>query len=419
MRSSLKILAVSSALWLAVALISFGQSLWAGFTDVRMAAQLSALDWGPWLVLTPLIVHLAFALPITSRSWKWVVPVHFVASFATALLVNWMTLRASRLISPPPFDQMVVANGRIEGRAGPGPGPVLAIAPSAGKMVFRATTPPPGGIGMVGVPPPPPPDFEAGILHTTEFLEPPPLSAVLFMSTRLTLPIYWLIVVATLALRHHRLALEREGRALRAERELVQARLAALQTQLQPHFLFNSLNAISAFIAHRPAAADNMVCALSDLLRAVLNVSDRTEIPLHEELDFSRRYLAVHRIRFEDALRVEWTIAREAEAALVPTLVLQPILENALEHGLGGSGGELAISATVRDECLLLAVTNHSDYALEAGGAATVCSGTRTGLRNTRARLAALFGPAYRLELIDLPGGARAEIELPLRRAPA
>jgi LytS/YehU family sensor histidine kinase len=159
-----------------------------------------------------------------------------------------------------------------------------------------------------------------------------------------------------------------------------------------------------------------MVCALSDLLRRILHMSERPEIQLQEELEFAHGYLAVHRIRFEDALRVSWHIDPKANEAIVPTLLLQPLIENALEHGLRGDPGEIAIGAEIHDHRLLLSVTDRADEPLQETSAAH--NGTRVGLRNTHERLRTIFGSDYRLDLVVLPDGSRAEIEFPFRINP-
>lgn len=403
LRRALIIFALSTALWLTVGAITFLQTLWIGVAGARMAAPLSLLEWGPWILFSPMVIFVTARLPITGANWKLSVPLHLGCSFAVAVAVNGLTLAVSRIWLPG------VARG-VAVMAQPPPEPPDQLegaepAPRNERFQPRPTIVA-GGPGAFELPIP--------RRHSAP-LTPPALGSVLLLNARLTLPIYWLIVVAVLAHRHHRIALEREGRALRAERELVRARLAALQSQLQPHFLFNSLNAISAFIAQRPAAAEEMVCALSDLLRRVLQLSDRPEIALHEELAFARGYLAVHAIRFSDSLRVSWKINPAAHDALVPTLVLQPLIENALDHGLRGAPGEIEIAARIDRSAVQLAVTNRSDDPLPAEATPP---GHGVGLRNTRERLATLFGNDYRLELQEIPGGARTEIEFPYRAAP-
>jgi hypothetical protein len=334
----------------------------------------------------------ATRVPITGANWKWAIPAHVVASLGVAVAINAMTT-AIRMPGP---RQTIMRMSTPDGlnRRPPIPGQASGFGPRTirGGAILLGVGPQRDGLGPPGR---------------------PPTFSILLLNARLTLPIYWLIVVGVLAWRHHRVALEREGRAVRAEREAVRARLAALQAQMQPHFLFNSLNAIAAFITRRPAAAEEMVCALSTLLRSVLRMSERPEIPLREELEFARGFLAVHSIRFEDALRVSWQVEPKTSEALVPTLLLQPLIENALEHGLRGAAGEIEIRVETRNQRLVLSVTDRVDEPPSPSSPAH--QGTCLGLRNTHERLKTLFGADYRLDLIDLPNGARAEIELPLR----
>lgn len=372
----IKVVMLTTGLWVAVGLVSFLHTLWLGVGDSRLALNLSLLEWGPWIVVSPFVVVLAAAAPIAPKNWKWTIPLHLAVSLGVAVGLNSLNRGVARRTPP-----AVAAQERIEG-----PRPAL-IAPA--RVGFGG--PRPAG----GLPP------------------RAPLSAAALLNARLTLPIYWLIVAAVLAWRHHRVALEREGRAVRAEREAVRARLAALQAQLQPHFLFNSLNAITAFIHRRPAAAENMVCALSTLLRRVLHAAERPEIPMAEELDFVRDYLAVHRIRFEDTLSVKWDLDPAADDALVPTLILQPLIENALEHGLRGAAGEITLRTRVQDARLVLTVTDEAAQPPPTGYAPP--PSPRVGLRNTRERLETLFGSDHRLHLEVRPHGASAEIQIPLR----
>lgn len=389
MRPALVVLLISTAMWLMVGFASFAHTLWIGLGDPNIAARISLIEWGPWVVLSPVVMLFASVVPITGVNWKWAIPVHVVASVGVALAINGIT---AAIRMPPPQHSII----RFSGPEGPGRGSEPLIG-AGGPRLIR------GGAVALGVGPPRGGGAPPGR---------PPIASILILNARLTLPIYWLLVMGVLAWRHHRVALEREGRAVRAEREAVRARLAALQAQLQPHFLFNSLNAIAAFITRRPAAAEDMVCALSTLLRSVLRMSESPEIPLREELEFARGYLAVHRIRFEDTLRVSWQIEPTVKDALVPTLLLQPLIENALEHGLRGAAGEIEIRVAAQDQRLVLSVTDRIDD--EPAASHPAHEGTCLGLRNTHERLKTLFGADYRLDLIDLPNGARAEIEIPL-----
>jgi sensor histidine kinase YesM len=131
---------------------------------------------------------------------------------------------------------------------------------------------------------------------------------------------------------------EREQQASLLESRLNQAQLRALQAQLQPHFLFNTLNGIATLVRRDPATAEEMLLSLSELLRIALSSSHRQEIPLREELDFLDRYLAIQRMRFGDRLQVSEEIEASAMDCLVPALLLQPLVENAIRHGLEPSG---------------------------------------------------------------------------------
>jgi hypothetical protein len=400
-KPAIVVLFLSTAVWLSVGLVSVAHTLWFGLGEPEMAVRISLIEWGPWIVLSPLIILFTTIVPITGANWKWALPVHVGASLAVALAIVSMTA-GMRTIGPrgkfiSPLDTTGaprMTRPMLEGPDGPTP-------LSRPRGVSKGTGMHPTMAPREGLPPP----------------EPSPIANIVLINARLTVPIYWLLVVSVLAWRHHRIALEREGRAIRAEREAVRARLAALQSQLQPHFLFNSLNAIAAFITRRPSAAEDMVCALSNLLRSILRMSERPEIPFREELEFARSYLAVNQIRFEDTLRVSWQIEPATNEAMVPTLLLQPLIENALEHGLRGAAGEIAIRAEARGTRLVLSVTDRTDE--QSPESSPEHDGTHVGLRNTRERLTTLFGADYRLELKELSDGARAEVEFALRTTAA
>jgi two-component sensor histidine kinase len=159
--------------------------------------------------------------------------------------------------------------------------------------------------------------------------------------------VYWLIVGATYAYRYHGRLLTAELRVERLERGFSEARLNALRMQLDPHFLFNALNTISAQVEREPRLARQMIEHLGDLLRLSLESRDRSEVPLSAELDFLERYLAIQRIRFGEHLRVDLRIDTETRRAAVPALLLQPLVENAIRHGLSRrtGGGTVTVSA--------------------------------------------------------------------------
>ena len=210
-------------------------------------------------------------------------------------------------------------------------------------------------------------------------------------------------------------ARERETQAARLSAQLAEARLGALRMQLQPHFLFNSLNAIAVTVRDRDTAtATRLLEQLGDVLRRVMRSDRPPEVTLAEELEFVRQYLAIEEVRFSDRLRPIFEIDASLEQAAVPDFVLQPLVENALRHGLARrvTATLLRIAARREGDDLVLAVTNDGPGPAETPADAT----TGVGLMNLRERLASLYGARARLDLVATPdGGAVATVRLPYR----
>jgi LytS/YehU family sensor histidine kinase len=200
------------------------------------------------------------------------------------------------------------------------------------------------------------------------------------------------------------------------DRELATARLRALEMQLQPHFLFNALHAVGALVrGARPDDAVRSLATLSGLLRATLADGDH-EIALGDEIALAHRYLALQKIRFAERLQIRIDVAPEVERARVPRLILQPLLENAIRHGVERSCTAVAVEihARARGQRLELTVRDHG------GSRGAPARGHGIGLANTRARLAALYGEAHALDIAATEGGGHAiRIESPLLVAPA
>jgi sensor histidine kinase YesM len=204
-------------------------------------------------------------------------------------------------------------------------------------------------------------------------------------------------------------------RSLRAEAHAHQAQLRALRYQINPHFLFNTLNAISAqVVMERNQEATKMIARLSDLLRLTLGTEGRHEVPLGDEVDFLRRYLEIEQLRFGDRLRVEYDVPVENLAACVPAMMLQPLVENAIKHGIAprSAPGRIRIAAQRVGEMLELEVSDNgpgiSDHSPRRGQG--------VGLSNTRARLKQLYPSQHRLEIGNaMEGGACIRIYLPFR----
>ena len=229
-----------------------------------------------------------------------------------------------------------------------------------------------------------------------------------------SLVIYWSVVGLSHAYDYYRRYRERERRAAQLELEaaqletqLAQAQLDALRTQLHPHFLFNTLNTISVLMQEDVAAANRTLVRLSELLRLTLRSTDAHEVPLKQELEFLRSYLEIEQTRFQNRLRVRMEIDPAALDARVPNLLLQPLVENAIRHGIAPrvTTGPVEIRAARRNGAVELCVRDDG-AGVGAGGVGPSASGI--GLANTRARLKKLYGDAHRFELAPAEGGGLA-----------
>lgn len=338
--------------------LSWSAALASGFRDTLI-----------WAALLPLIFWVSAKFPFTDGRWKTSLPVHLLgAALVAVAYANLHTL----------LTEVVWAN---------------VLEPV--RWPFR----PPGG--RRGGPPPPPPTWYEGIRF--------------FLTTRIhfLLITYGLFVGVWHWLDHNRRLRERERQATELSRQLAEARLQALRMQLNPHFLFNTLNAIASLVHRSPQAADEMIGCLSDFLRLTLAGGSRSEIPLREEIEFARRYLDIERVRFGERLKVEESIAPDTLDVPVPALVLQPLIENAVRHGIepGMTGGTLRLSARRDGGTLELRV---SDTGRGVPGGRPARLGV--GVSNTVARLRELHGDRASLDWPARPGGGtEVVIRLPCR----
>jgi sensor histidine kinase YesM len=222
---------------------------------------------------------------------------------------------------------------------------------------------------------------------------------------------YWGVLAASYGLVFYRKSQERDLRASQLEARLAQARLQVLEMELQPHFLFNTLNTVSALVHKDPDTAERMIARLGDLLRLTLHNSGQQEVTLQEELELLDRYVEIEQTRFRDRLRFQLTIADDTLRARVPRLLLQPIVENAIRHGISrrSSAGRVEVHARRTANSLLLRVSD------DGPGLPTEQNGREgIGLGNTRARLQELYPNRHRFQLDDEPGGGVAVlVELP------
>ena len=240
----------------------------------------------------------------------------------------------------------------------------------------------------------------------------PPISAFVRISVITGVLPFITVALAAHALVARSRAQERSLETERVRSQLAESRLEALTAQLQPHFLFNTLQGISTLIGRDPVAADKMLTSLSDLLRDVLRRGDRREIELGEELRVLDSYLDISRARFGDRLTITVDVDDAAHRAFVPFFVLQPLVENAIHHGISShaGAGHVEISARRNGNHLLLMVTD------DGPGVVTTDAQRGIGLANTKARLQELYGPEQRLELGRPDGGGfRVLVSIPFR----
>ncbi len=210
-------------------------------------------------------------------------------------------------------------------------------------------------------------------------------------------------------------AIRLETQAAQLQVQLADARLAALRTQLNPHFLFNTLHAVSALVERDPRGVRRMIARLSELLRTTLDGADEQEVPLSQELTFTHRYLEIMQIRFQGRLAIESQIEPGALDALVPNLILQPLVENAIKHGVSkiDEAGRIEIHAQREGGRLLMSVRDNGPRVGENG----LRAGDGLGLRNTRERLSELYGTEQSLTLKPAGDeGVIAEVSIPYHK---
>ena len=224
---------------------------------------------------------------------------------------------------------------------------------------------------------------------------------------------YWIILGAYYGIDYYRRYRQRELRTCQLEAQLAKAHLQALKIQVHPHFLFNTLHTISSLVYRDPDAADRMISRLSELLRSTLEQADSQETALKVELEMLDQYVEIMKTRFGDRLGVEYDIQPEAIDAFVPNFILQPLVENAIRHGINPrkEGGIVRISAGRREALLLIRI---SDNGLGFKEGEEVLLKNGFGLKNTKERLQRLYGPGVLFELKNREeGGAELTLGLP------
>lgn len=427
--SVLMFLAAQAALWLVLALAFAALLVLAGSMPWAEAFGISALNWLPWAVLAPAVFWLSLRCPLLpGRLWRSV-PIHAAACGACVFLTLGLALQTG------PFGRSRREGDRMDSRDAPPPGmfPRGPVKKGDGKLRREGPMsrdllppgappdrPPPesrGGPGRGGprggFGPDGPPEGFAGHGPFGGML--PPLGSML-LRVNFDLAVYLIVSAAAHALAFYRRAQERDRHALELAAGLNRAKLDALRLQLQPHFLFNTLNAIATLVHRDANAADELIGDLSELLRLSLATTDH-EVPLGREIELLDRYLAIEQARLGDRLRVAREIEPATLSAFVPTFVLQPLAENAIRHGLEPRSAPVTITISARRDGDTLRLAVADDGAGLAANQATSRRGI--GLANTEARLQALHGAAASLDLhAPVEGGLRVEITLPFRTAP-
>ncbi|WP_434417151.1 sensor histidine kinase [Nannocystis pusilla] len=259
----------------------------------------------------------------------------------------------------------------------------------------------------------------AGVLFGDAYYQETPFlfayGKLLAKGVQLQLFVYWLVVGFVHAYDYHRKARDAELAFCRLETQLAHAQLEALKMQLHPHFLFNTLHAIGVLVRKQDTQGSlQMLSGLADLLRLALDNTGRQMVPLKQELDFLGRYLAIEKVRFCDRLDVRIDVAPEVLDALVPNLILQPLVENAIRHGIAPRAAAGRVEVTARRERGALTLSVRDDgVGLPEAFCVERCGGV--GLRNVRARLGQLFPADHRFEVAAAHGGGAAvSLQIPL-----
>jgi len=373
-----------AAAWVLLVAVSTAQLLLTGSFELGNAFGWALRDWLPWVGLAPLVAWLSVIFPFGRKTWPLSLLVHTTACIVVVVAASL----AARWLTPLPPDMPRGFEWRGERshfsgrRFGPGGGPGGPGGPP-GPIG-------PGGLGPMG--------WRMGFD---------------FQRARMQVPIYWLIVSVMAALGHYRRSQEKDRRAAELSASLAKANLQALQHQLQPHFLFNALNSIAALVHTNPSAADDMIANLSELLRMSLDLSLEPETTLRREMEILSCYLDIERARFQDRLEVSVTVEPAALDAWMPALLLQPLVENAVRHGLEAKAKRAPIEIAARIEGGNLRLT----VADSGPGLVSLPDGSvkeGIGLSNTRARLRELYGDRGVLRIENAPtGGCIATAILP------
>jgi len=358
----LRVMAMALGLWAALVLLFATQFVLVGSCSWREGFVQALFFWGLWVLLTPAVVLLSFRFPFERKRLFQRFGIHVLAC-------------------------------------------VLAV--TASQFAFRNFIP-------IPFPPPgeEPRNREPGLQTPAPGMRPP--EGFLGMRAGLDILVYWSLLGVCQGITNFRQSQQRERHAAEMEARLTRSKLQALRMQINPHFLFNTLNAISTLIYVNPRAADEMIGDLSELLRRSLDSVEEQEIPLARELQFIRAYISIEQKRFGDRLRMEQNVPDDLMNALVPALILQPLVENAIRHGIEPqrAPGLVTIEAKRHGENLHLVVRDNGKG--PPAGDSNRPERRGVGLANTQARLQGLYGQNQQFSFgKGEPRGCTVEVRLP------
>src|SRR5688500_18340391 len=362
----LAIVATALGLWGTLVLLFAAPLALTGPVSWRQAISVGGSFWALWLLFLPAVAWLSFRFPIERRRLFRNAGLHLLA----CLLIVGASKTTFRAV-----DEIYHRSQRSE-----------------------------------------PPRVCPGSRSRMPSPQSPPGSFRPFLALRAALDVlvYWSLVGVCQAITYFRSSQERERRAAELEARLTSAKLQALRMQINPHFLFNTLNSIAALVYVNPRAADEMLGDLSDLLRRSLDSMEEQEIPLAQELEFLGAYLSIQQKRFGDRLQVEQSVPDELMKALVPALILQPLVENAIRHGIEPQRGPGLISIEAKQEGKHLHLIVRDNGRGVPGADLNSPLRRGIGLTNTQARLQGLYGQNQSFSFGRAePQGCRVDIRLP------
>ncbi len=367
------------------ALVAIPASLMSVFQPLpfMLALEMGLVAWSPYALAAPLVLWIARRFPLNRHSWRANLWKHVLAALVFAVVCESCFIGLARLLQP-----QVAAN-------------YLAIPQR------------PGEAG--GAPPADPMHFLIASSGHADAAFVKAAVRLMVFKMQFSLPLYWLLVGVAHALGAMAALREREKQAAQLSAHLSRAQLAGLRTQLQPHFIFNTLNSIAALIPQNAKLATEMVLNLSDLLRMTLRDPQRGEIRLDEELTLLRHYVAIQRLRFGERLAFHVAVDEPALNCHVPPLLLQPLVENAIRHAVEASDQteHITVHGRISGDELALEVINTFGAIVDEPPAAKTSG---LGLANTQARLKIQFGDHQHFAAVPLAaGGFKVTIRIPVQ----